>query len=191
MAVDHIVADTAYDRSIDKCLRLIEEANLLGSGNGQILTVNINDVSSSKTIAKAIEKAKAGAIIFIGKGTYKEQLLTNIPLTLSSFNSQRQVSIEYPQQYILKAQADITIRGINFNVTEGTAIELAGGKANINSCTIQGGKNGIVITSQTVCNIYDNDLISHTISAISVKGEAIGKIENNRIEKCATLFALC
>ncbi len=184
-----IAGDDAYKRSIDMCHRLIEAGKLFGNEDGQVLTVNIEDVSGSKTIGEAIGKASEGAVIFIGKGRYKEQLLTKVPLTLSSFGVAGGVSIEYSGQYVLKASSEITIKDIDFNLRandggEGIVIEINGRRANISNSTIQGGKNGIAISSQTVCNIYDNDLHSHSLSAISVKGEAVGKIENNRIEKC-------
>jgi len=141
------------------------------------------------TIGEVLDSARAGSIIYIRPGTYRERLVLEKPVTLvGEVGGDQPVMIVPPQGACLTSTtSEVAVLGLSFGGAgdgSGPCIDLAAGAAEFSDNVISGWSGtGLRLRDGSTAIVRKNQLRDIDGIGISIESGSTAVVEENRIER--------
>jgi len=156
----------------------------------QVLTVSPSEPRSHRTIAQALGAARSGSIINVMPGEYSENVVIQVPVTITADGGRGSVVIE-PQRgaAVLMASEAATLVGLVLRTRDKdqAAVDVARGRLTVDSCDIQADAwAGALARNKAALVMRDSQVENPTGAGVVVIENAEGSLDRCTIENIGT-----
>lgn len=149
--------------------------------NASELVVDADGGGEYLTIQTAIDNASAGDIIRVHEGTYRENVVIHIPLTLTGSGSGVTVIDGGSNGHVVRITADnVSIRGFTVMnsgmLGKNSGVVVEGGNTQVENCSFEKSRNSILLH-----NSHGNLIANNTCNSVNGDGMRLHNSSDNRI----------